>query len=593
MIKASRADTQQARSKINTTIFYLSLACSLVIVLNLGYENDFLSTNLLDKIIRSTFYIIGALLVLRLLLSFTFSQKLTLITYSEVLLLLYFIVIITASHIKWETYYFHFQLPAWIYVGIFATLLIELSKNSLFFDKFYFNPTILFVLSFLFLILLGTSLLLLPKATNNGSLSFIDSIFTATSAVCITGLSIYDFSTKFTQFGQTIILILFQLGGLGIMTFTGFFGYFFTGGFSYKNQLMYTELLGENKIASVINTLYKIIFITLFFEAIGAVFIYFSIDASTFQSNTERIYFSVFHAISAFCNAGFSTVEQGINNPGLRFNYNLQFILALLIILGGLGFGIVLNVYSFIKRWIKNFYRLLIYKERFIYKAWVISFNSRIILSTTFFLILFASAVIFILEYNNTLAEHQSLIGKTVNAFFLGVSPRTAGFSSVNVANLSMPIIFLYLFLMWIGASPGSTGGGIKTTTFAVAFLNIFSIAKGKENIEVFKRQITNHTVTRALTIITLSFIVIGISLFILSISDGDKGFKSLVFEVFSAFSTAGLSLGITPSLSNTGKIVLIFTMFIGRVGALTLLLAFIKNARLKAYKYPSENIEL
>jgi Trk-type K+ transport system membrane component len=377
------------------------------------------------------------------------------------------------------------------------------------------------------------------------------------------------------------------------MTFTGFFGYFFTGGFSYKNQLMYTELLGENKIASVINTLYKIIFITLFFEAIGAIFIFLNVEPSAFQSNNERIYFSVFHSISAFCNAGFSTIEHGLNNPLLRFNYNLQIIIALLIILGGLGFGIVLNVYTFIKRWLMNFYNLIVYKDKFIYKAWIISFNSRIILYTTLFLICLATIAIFVLEYNNTLLEHQTLWGKSVTAFFLGVTPRTAGFSTVDVTHLTFPVILLYLFLMWIGASPGSTGGGIKTTTFAVAFLNIFSIAKGKDHIEIFKRQIASDTVKRALSIITLSFIVIGLAVFTLSLTDGNKGFQPIIFEVFSAFSTAGLSFGITPTLSDPGKIVLIFTMFIGRVGALTLLIAFIKNSKLKAYKYPTENMDL
>lgn len=593
MIKSIKAHIPQLRLKIDTALVYLCLSCAIAILINLGYDNDILSTYLLDRIIKWAFHIIGGLLTIRVFLLLKLSNKFSLLNYSEIILLIYFITIVLGSHFNFLPSTFNFETPEWIYVGIFGTLLIEISKNTLFFDRFYFNPTILFVLSFLFLILLGTSLLLLPKATIEGGMSFIDAVFTATSAVCITGLSVYDLSTKFSFFGQNIILFLFQLGGLGIMTFTGFFGYFFTGGFSYKNQLMYTELIGENKLASVIRTLYKIIFITFFFEAIGAVFIYFSIDASVFESHSEHLYFSVFHSISAFCNAGFSTIEHGLYNPLFRFNYNFQLILALLIILGGLGFGIVFNVYEFIKRWLLNAYNLIIYKEPLKYKAWVISFNSRIILYTTLFLVILATVAIFILEYNHALQEHNTLWGKSVSAFFLGIIPRTAGFSTADVSQLTFPVILLYLFLMWIGASPGSTGGGIKTTTFAVAFLNIFSIAKGKTHIEVFKRQISNDTVKRALSIITLSFFVIGMAIFVLSITDGKHGLKAIAFEVFSAFSTAGLSLGITPTLSDPGKIVLIFTMFIGRVGALTLLIAFIKNSKLKAYQYPTENMDL
>lgn len=579
--------------KVDKLLIYVSIASATLIILNLGFDTALLPGNLLDKIIQGVFYFIGGVLFIRTFIFFNRDKKPGVIEYSEVLLLLYFIVVSIANNYFIFKGYVNFENAEWLYVGIFATLLIEFSKKSLFFDRFYFNPTILFVLSFLFLILIGTSLLLLPKATIGNNMSFIDALFTSTSAVCITGLSVINPSVELTFFGYNILLFLFQLGGLGIMTFTGFFGYFFTGGFSYKNQLMYTELIGENKLASVIRTLYKIIFITFFFEAIGAIFIYLNVDKSLFSSQGEHIYFSAFHAISAFCNAGFTTLENGLMDDNYRFNYNLQVVLASLFVLGGLGFGIVLNVYTLIKRWFKNIYNLLVFKEKLTYKAWVISFNSRIILYTTTFLILFAFITIFLLEYNNTLAEHKGMWGKSVSAFFMAVVPRTAGFTTVEMSQLTFPAIIIYLFLMWVGASPGSTGGGIKTTTFAVASLNIFSIARGKEEIEVFKRQISSSTVKRALSIITLSLFIIITALFILSITDGEKGFKALLFEVFAAFSTAGLTFGITPDLSNVGKIVLIFTMFIGRVGALTLLIAFIKNSKLKAYQYPSEEIEL
>lgn len=587
-----RQHIKNLKPKIDLFITYFSSFACLAIFINLGYQASPFFQKILEWGTEYAFLITGSALLFRTLLLFNWKDRFGVFGIGELLLVLYFLGVCLYRYIHYASFLDPLH-PEWTYVGLFATLIIETSKKSLFFDRFYFNPTLLFVISFLVLILIGTCLLLLPNATTDHNLRFIDAVFTATSAVCITGLSVVDFTQKFSPFGQHIMLFLFQLGGLGVMTFTGFFGYFFSGGLSYKNQLMYTELIGENKLASVIRTLLKIIFITFLFEALGAVLIFFTVDESGFDTPISQLYFSVFHAVSAFCNAGFSTLENGMSNPLYSQNYSLLIVLSTLIVLGGLGFGIIFNLYSFIRRWIKNLYNFLIYKKSFTYKAWVISFNSRIILYTTFFLVLLGFFGFFIFEYHNTLQAHPTLLGKTITALFMGVTPRTAGFSSVQIHEVTFPLLLIYLFLMWIGASPGSTGGGIKNTTFAIAFLNVFSIARGKENIEIFNRTISNDTVKRALSIISLSFFVIGAAILTLSVTDGHHGLKALSFEVFSAFSTAGLTLGITPELSDAGKIVLIFIMFIGRIGALTLLIAFIKNSKLKAYKYPTEVVDL
>src|SRR5690606_34895619 len=226
-----------------------------------------------------------------------------------------------------------------------------------------------------------------------------------------------------------VILVLIQPGGLGIMTYTGFFGYFSTGGFSYKNQVMYTELLSEDKIGSVIKTLSKIVFITLLFEAIGAVLIFFSLPAGFSSTFGEKIYFSIFHAISAFCNAGFSTIQDGLYNPTLRLSYNIHLIIAVLIIFGGLGFNIMMNTYAYFKRRMIGLYRKIRHNEELTFKAQELTFTSRIILYTTAVLLISGTILFFILEYNNTLIEHQSLWGKAVTSFFLSVTPRSGGFS--------------------------------------------------------------------------------------------------------------------------------------------------------------------
>lgn len=313
--------------------------------------------------------------------------------------------------------------------------------------------------------------------------------------------------------------------------------------------------------------------------------------AGDFTSNGERLFFSIFHAVSAFCNAGFSTASDGMYNPILRFNYNVQLIIALLFILGGFGFAIVLNTYTFIKRWAINIFRRLIYGKPFVYRAWVISFNSRLIAWASGILIVFGTLVTFLLEYHHTLAEHQGFWAKLVSAFFTGTSSRTAGFNIADMDAFTFPTIMLIMLLMWIGASPGSTGGGIKTTTFAIAFLNIITLARGKDDLEIFKRKISNDTVNKAFAIIMLSLLAMGMSVFALTITDGDKSLLDLAFESFSAYATCGLSLGVTPELSDAGKLIITCTMFIGRVGMLTLLVALIKNTKNRNLAYPQEKV--
>lgn len=572
-------------------MLWSSLLCSLFVLFLIGYNtNAALETGSLQTV-RLLSYTFTLLILCRVLLSASLKDAKKLSSYSEIILLVYFVLIVVGTTFPVVFSYLEPANPIWLYIGIFAVFVVEVSKTTLFFDRFYFNPTLLFVASFLLLILLGTVLLLMPKSVTTGRLSLIDALFMSTSAVCVTGLSVTDISTNFTTFGQNVIMIMVQLGGLGIMTFTGFFGYFFTGGFSYKNQLMFTEFLNESKVSSVIRTLYTIVGITFLVEAIGAFLIFFSLDAANFKDIGGQIHFSIFHAISGFCNAGFSTLSNGLYEDDVRFNYNFQLIIAFLLIVGGLGFALVYNIYRFFNRWYFNFHNRFLYREPILFKPWIMSFNSKVILYITGILIVFGTGFYLILEYNNTLAEHTTLWGKIVTAFFMGVTPRTAGFNTVDMTAIHFPTIMIIILLMWIGASPGSTGGGIKTTTFAVSILNVLDIGRGKGRIEIFKRELSDDTVRRAFAIIVLSLLSLGVAIFLLLITDGDKGFKALVFETFSAYSTVGLSLGITPDLSDTGKLILVITMFMGRVGTLTLIIALIKKTYAKSYHFPKEEM--
>lgn len=575
---------------VDKIMFYASMICAAIVIFNVGYVTDPILGILLGKTIHYLFFVLFFMIALRESSSIYALKKIAVEHYSGLLILIYFIFILIARFAGIEALAV-FSREQWIYLGIYIIFIAELSKSTLFFDNFYFNPTILFVISFLVLILIGTVLLMLPRTTIEAPLSFVDALFMATSAVCITGLSVADISTNFSMFGQTVIIVLIQVGGLGIMTFTGFFGYFFSGGFSFKNQLMFGEILGENKVASVIKTLLTMIFITLLFEFLGAVLIFSTLEKANFPNMGSMIFFSIFHSISSFCNAGFSILSGGITNEAYKFNYPFQLALSSLFILGGLGFGIVLNFYTYVKESILLWYHRLVTKKNYKHKAWSFSFNSKLVLLCNAIIIVAATLFFYFLERKNTLSLEKGFDGEWATSFFMANAARSAGYNSIDLSFVGAPTIFLIMVLMWVGASPGSTGGGVKVTTVALSFLNIISLAKGKEYIEIFKRRIASESVNKAFAIILLSFLVVGLSFFVLIFTDPDKSMKDLLFESLSAYTTCGLSLGITPSLSMGGKLIIVVTMLVGRVGMLTLLVAFIKNTTRRNIIFPEEKI--
>lgn len=477
--------------------------------------------------------------------------------------------------------------PIWVKVAVFFAFIREFSELHINFKRALINPAQLFILSFLIIILGGSFLLILPNATYT-TISYMDALFTSTSAVCVTGLAVVDTGTHFTLFGQSIILILIQIGGLGILTFASYFSYFFKGGTSYENQLALGDLTSSKNLGDVFSTLKYIILITLGIEFVSGVLIYLNLDASNFSTQSDQVFFATFHAVSAFCNAGFSTLSASLYDSSFRFNYGLQFIVILTFVLGGLGFPIVTNILSFLKYKIVTLFS----RQKNRYRPWVLNINSRISLVTTLSILLIAFILFYILEYNHTLAEHNGF-GKVITALFGASTPRTAGFNTIDTAMVQTPTLFIIILLMWIGASPQSTGGGIKTSTFAISILNVLNLAKGKSRIEVYRREISSLSVQRAFATIYLSFLVIGIAVFLLSSFDAEKSLKAIVFECVSAYSTVGLSLGITSTLSNTSKLVLIAVMFIGRISMLSLVIAVFKKIKQKNYKYPLEEITI
>ena len=481
-----------------------------------------------------------------------------------------------------------FKSHLWVYLLAVFTFIREFSLLKAGLIKRLLNPAQVFILSFVGVILWGTLLLMLPNATVGG-LSFIDALFTSTSAVCVTGLVVVDTGSYFTGLGQLVIITLIQIGGLGIMTFASYFSYFFKGKSTYETQLMIKDMTNADKMAEVFGTLKKVLLLTMIVELVGAVAVYFTISPAVIPDAMQRIYFSIFHSISGFCNAGFSTLPNNLADSIWQFNYPLQLVLAFLFIIGGIGFPIVFNLTQYLKYLVK--YRLILNNKRqAVHFPWVINMNTRIVFITTTILIVGGSILFYMFEFNNTLKVHSGF-GKIVTAFFSACTPRTAGFNSVDTSALGFGTIMMLFLLMWIGASPGSTGGGIKTSTFAIGTLNFLSLAKGKDRLELFRREIADISVKRAFAVIALSLVIIGASVFFIALIEGYQDLLPIAFECFSAYSTVGLSLGITASLSSASKLVIIFTMFIGRVGMLTILIALFRRTRDLKYRYPKEEI--
>lgn len=478
----------------------------------------------------------------------------------------------------------------WINIALFVTFIREFSERNVRYSNSLLNPAQIFILSFIGIILLGTLLLMLPNATQDG-ISFVNALFTSTSSVCVTGLIVVDTGTYFTLFGQIIIIFLIQVGGLGILTFASYFSYFFKGGSSYETQLTLGEMTNAQKIGEVFSTFKRILIITFTIEIIGGILIFLAVSHSIFDTTFEHVFFSIFHSISAFCNAGFSILSDGLYDQTFRFNYGFQLIIIGLFVFGGLGFPILLNILKYIKYLITS--RALIFwtGEKKL-RPWVLNINSRITLITTVSLTVFGTAFFYFSEYHGVLAEHSEF-GKIVTSLFSAATPRTAGFNTIEMSAMHEYTTMVIILLMWVGASPASTGGGIKTSTFAIATLNFVALAKGKSRIEIYRREIADVSIRRAFAVISLSFVVIGLAVMLLVIAEPGKKLNDIVFETFSAYSTVGLTLGITGDLSNLGKAVIIVVMFVGRVSMLTILIAFFRKVKHKHYQYPSEEITI
>jgi len=442
--------------------------------------------------------------------------------------------------------------------------------NLLDITQWKLTPYQILVLGFAGLILGGALLLMLPIAAATGpGLSFIDALFTATSAVCVTGLVVVDTGTYFSLFGQLVIISLIQAGGLGIMAMSTLMAILIGKKINLKQRLVMQEALNQFTIAGVVRLTQYIIKVTLLLEFIGGTIL----AIRWYQDfGLKGIYFGYWHAVSSFCNAGFdllgSVTGKFSSATGYVDDIAVNVVISLLIILGGIGFTVIADVWTN-----RRFDRL--------------SLHSKVVLITSLVLIVFGAIVIFLLEYNNinTLGSLSGQ-GKILASYFQSVTARTAGWNTVDLSKLTDATLFFMVILMFIGASPTSTGGGIKTSTAGVLAVAIWALIRGRQDAELFERRIPQSIIYKAFSVMLISAVLVIFVTMMLSITE-NQPFINLLFETTSAFGTVGLTTGITPTLTAPGKIWIIITMFAGRVGPVTLVLALALKSRKGNLQYP------
>lgn len=427
------------------------------------------------------------------------------------------------------------------------------------------------ILGFLIAIIIGTILLKMPfSLQENKNITFLDSLFTVVSAICVTGLTVLDISQTFSPIGLGIILFFIQLGGLGVMTFSTMLLIIVGNKMTYSTRELLKEERNSENNGGIVSFIRKLLLTVFLIEFSGAIILAY--EFKRIMPFEKAIYYGVFHSISAFCNAGFSLFSDNLEGFVQDSLFNLT--IAYLIILGGMGFSVISSFVLVIR---KGENRL--------------NLTSKLSLTMGIALTLIGTILFFLFEYNNiSTIGNMDIFDKIVASFFQSVTLRTAGFNTVSLLNIRPATIFISYVLMFIGASPGSTGGGVKTTTFAILIFYVIGVLRKKEYIEMFNRRIDWEIMNKALAIIVIALAYIAtIITIILAIED--LPLEKVIYEAISAFGTVGLSMGLTTKLGFVSRVIIIITMFIGRLGPLTIALAFTEDKKKTSLKFPKEDI--
>jgi len=489
---------------------------------------------------------------------------------------------ITFTHTAYELKYMPMKYVFLRNAFFIIKIVSRFNKLNAVIKSFSKNPAQTTLISFLMVILVGAILLMLPHASATPKpVGFINALFTSTSAVCVTGLVVVDTAKQFSLFGQFVIMLLIQCGGLGIMILTSFTAFLIGSRVSLEDRLTISYMLNENDMSQISKALYRIIFLTFLIEAVGALILFFSFSEH-FGFGWKPVFYGVFHAVSAFCNAGFSVFAGNLED--FKSNTVINFTICGLIILGGLSFIVITNLAQNLMTRFKNF----IHAKKV--RVQRLTLNTRIVVIVTVVLIVGGMLVIYALEHQSQLLN-LDIKTQYLAAFFQSVTLRTAGFNTIDMTVLRTPTYLVMTLLMFIGGASGSTAGGIKVNVFGIIYGYIKSIIKGSSDVVVFKNTIARRQVSRALLIVFLAISAVFVAVFMMSLVE-DADLVKIVFEVTSAFGTVGLTAGITPTLTVFGKLILIGMMYLGRLGPLTVIAALAVYKK-DVVRYPESYVDI
>lgn len=579
---------------LDVITFLASVACLTILTLLFGFERSALEVDSLHHCMRVIQGVFIVNILYNLLLDFrnTVRQTRVIKWIVEGLVLVTLLPLLYPhpenpwipwlEHIAYSRPLLYLALGAYAFVDFSFGILKLLGRHT--------NPSLILAGSFFVLVIIGSLLLMMPRCTVV-PIDYIDSLFVSTSAVCITGLTTLDVSQTFTPTGLMVLALMIQVGGVGVITFTSFFALFFSGNTSIYSQLMVKDMIYSKTINSLLPTLIYILTFTLAIEAVGAAAIFLTVHGTLDMSVHDEVVFSAFHALSAFCNAGFSNVEGGLSNPALlKSNQIVYVVIAILVIAGGIGFPILVNFYQAGRRKLSILWHRVTGRAIRGRKAHLLDLNTRIVLVTTAWLLALSAMAFFIFEYDNTLAG-MSLWEKTAQSFFNATVPRSSGFSSVNPARFLDVTVIMFILLMWIGGASQSTAGGIKVNTFAVMLLNLKAVILGRDRVTAHNRTIARGSIRMAHAVISLSIVAFFVVTITLVGLEPHLPVKALVYESTSALFTVGTSLGITSDLSTPSKGLLCVAMYFGRVGLISLLVGVVGRHNDPPVILPDENI--